>query len=710
MKNLFAILLVVIALVFTACQQSSDQTDETVTNNPLLKPSTLPFGVPDFPGIQDSDFLPAFEAGMKEHLEEVEQIANNTEEPTFENTFIALEKSGQTLTRVNNVFNVLTSANTNPTLQKVQEEVAPKLAAHGDAIYLNDNLFQRIQTIYNQRNDLNLDPESMKLVEYYYKEFVRAGSNLSEAEKTKLKMLNEEEATLSAQFANRLLGAAKNGALVVDDKSKLAGLSEGELDAAAKNAKESGKEGKWLIPLQNTTQQPDLQDLQNRETRQQLFEHSWMRAEQGDSNDTRDIIKRLGEIRAQQSKLLGFDNYAAWKLQDQMAKTPAVVEEFLLQLVPAATAKATNEAAEIQSMMDQENSGAKLQPWDWNFYAEKVRKAKYDLDDSQLQPYFELNNVLEKGVFYAAHELYGISFKERQDIPVYNEDVRVFDVVENDGSVIGLFYGDFYKRDNKSGGAWMDNIVGQSKLLGTKPVIYNVCNYSKPAGDKPTLISFDDVTTLFHEFGHTLHGFFADQTYPSLSGTNVARDFVEFPSQINEHWALYPSVLKNYAIHYDTGEPMPQELVDKIKKSSTFNQGYSLTELLAAANLDMRWHTITADQKVEDVDAFEKQALQETKLDLQQVPPRYRSSYFLHIWGHGYAAGYYAYLWTEMLSHDAYAWFEANGGMTAENGQRFRDMILSRGNTEDYREMFRNFTGHDPDITPMLKDRGLVAQ
>ena len=606
------------------------------------------------------------------------------------------------------MFNVLAGANTNPTLQKVQEEVAPKLAAHGDAIYLNDKLFQRIKAIYEKRNDLNLDPESLKLVEYYYKEFVRAGANLSEADKTKLKKLNEEEATLSAQFTNRLLGAAKNGALVVDDKSKLAGLSEGELDAAAKNAKESGKDGEYLIPLQNTTQQPDLQDLTNRDTRHELFEHSWMRAEQGDSNDTRDIIKRLGAIRAEQAQLLGFDNYAAWKLQDQMAKTPKAVEDFLAKLVPAATAKAQDEAAEIQKVINQDNGGFDLQPWDWNLYAEKVRKAKYDLDESQVKPYFELNTVLEKGVFYAAHELYGLSFHERHDIPVYQEDVRVFDVMDKDGSQIGLFYCDYFKRDNKSGGAWMDNIVIQSKLLDKKPVIYNVCNFTKPAEGQPALISYDDVTTMFHEFGHALHGFFADQQYPSLSGTSVARDFVEFPSQFNEHWALYPDVFKNYAVHYETHEPMPQELVDKIKKSSTFNQGYALTELLGAANLDMQWHTLTTDQPVTNVDQFEKQALQKTHVDLQQVPPRYRSTYFLHIWGNGYAAGYYAYLWTEMLDDDAYAWFEANGGMTSENGQRFRDMILSRGNTEDYGEMFRNFTGHDPDITPMLKDRGLV--
>ena len=713
MKKLPVILVIVFALACSACNNNKEPNqkndpDTMANNNPLLQASTLPFGVPDFPNIKDSDFKPAYEAGMKELLAEVENIANNAEAPTFENTLVALEKSGQTLTRVNNTFNVLSSANTNPALQKVQEEVASKLAATQDAIYLNDKLFQRIKSIYDDREQLNLDPESFRLVEYQYEEFINAGANLSEEDKTRMKKLNEEEATLSAQFTNHLLAAAKNGALLISVKSKLAGLSDGELEVAAGAAKDKGEEGKWLIPLQNTTQQPFLQELENRDTRKELFEHSWTRTEKSDSNDTRQMIIRIAAIRAEQSQLLGFDNFAAWNLQDQMAKTPEAVESFLSKLVPAATAKARSEASVIQTLIDQQNDGFKLQPWDWNYYAEKVRKAKYDLDDNEIKPYFELNNVLENGMFYAAHELYGLSFKERHDIPVYQEDVRVFDVLDNDSSEIGLFYCDYFKRDNKSGGAWMDNIVGQSKLMGTKPVIYNVCNFTKPAPGQPALISYDDVTTMFHEFGHALHGFFADQEYPSLSGTNVARDFVEFPSQFNEHWAMYPKVFKNYAVHYKTHEPMPQTLVDKIKKSATFNQGYALTELLAAADLDMQWHTLKADQPITDVDQFEKEALQKTNLDLSEVPPRYRSTYFLHIWGNGYAAGYYAYLWTEMLDDDAFAWFEDNGGMTRENGQRFRDMILSRGNTLEYGKMFRDFTGHDPDINPMLKDRGLA--
>jgi len=462
--------------------------------------------------------------------------------------------------------------------------------------------------------------------------------------------------------------------------------------------------------LQNTTQQPSLQSLTNRATRQKLFEASWNRAEKGDSNDTRATIARMAKIRADKARLIGFSNYAAWKLQDQMAKTPEAVQEFFARLVPSATAKAKGEAADIQALIDKQNGGFKLQPWDWNFYAEQVRKAKYDLDESEIKPYFELKKVLENGVFYAANQLYGLTFKERHDIPVYQKDVRVFEVFDKDNKSFALFYCDYFKRDNKSGGAWMSNMVGQSKLLGTKPVIYNVCNFTEPAPGQPALISFDDVTTMFHEFGHALHGLFASQEYPSLSGTNVARDYVEFPSQFNEHWALDPLVFKHYAVHYQTGQLMPQQLVDKIKKAATFNQGYRLTELLAAASLDMEWHTLSPNDSVQNVDQFETAALQKTHLDLPEVPTRYRSSYFLHIWGNGYGAGYYAYLWTKMLEEDAYSWFEENGGLTRANGQRFRDMILSRGNTADYGKMFSSFRGHNPAIQPMQKALGLPVK
>ena len=699
-------------LVLSSCGNNGKQVannNETMSaSNPFSNASSLPFQAADFTKIKDSDFKPAIEEGIKQQLAETQKIADDPAAPTFENTFVAMENSGQMLRRVNGVFGLLTSANTNPELQKVSEEVAPKLSAANDAIFLNSRLFKKVETIYNQRADLKLDPESNRLVEYYYQKFVLSGAKLSDADKDSLKKLNGEEASLAAKYTNQLLAAAKASALVVSDKADLAGLSDGELASASQDAKNNKMDGKWMLPLQNTTTQPALQSLSVRATRQKLFELSWNRAEKNDSNDTRATISRIAMIRAQKAKLIGFPNYAALTLMDQMAKTPEAVEQFLTRLVPAATAKAKVEAADIQKVIDQQKGGFQLQPWDWDLYAEQVRKAKYDLDENQIKPYFEINNVLQNGVFYAANQLYGLTFKERKDIPVYNKDVRVFEVFDKDGTSMALAYFDYFKRDNKSGGAWMDNMVGQSKLLGTKPVIYNVCNFTKPAEGQPALISFGDVTTMFHEFGHGLHGIFADQQYPSISGTSTARDFVEFPSQFNEHWATDPLVFKNYAKHYKTGELMPQALVDKIKKAATFNQGYALTEILAAASLDMEWHTIPAGSPLQDVDKFEAEALHKTNLDLPQVPTRYRSSYFLHIWSNGYAAGYYAYLWTEMLDDDAFAWFKEHGGLTRENGQRFRDMILSRGNTQDLATMFRNFRGSDPNIQPMLENRGLV--
>ncbi len=675
--------------------------------NPFFTESKLPFQAPAFNKIKDDDYKPAIDEGMKQQLAEIDKIANNTEAPTFKNTIIALEKSGQLLDRVSLVFNAVTSANTDSVLQKVQVEEAPKLAAHHDAIFLNSKLFQRVKSVYNQRAQLKLDNESLKLLTFYYNQFIHAGANLSSEDKDKLKKLNEEEATLTAKFNNMLLGGTKEGALVISDKNKLAGLPDGEIDAAKQAADSRGLTGKWLISLQNTTQQPDLQSLQNRETREKLFENSWNRCERNDANDTRPVIERIAQIRAEKAKLLGFPNYAAWRLEDQMAKTPAAVEKFLNGLAPAAIANEKKEAGEIQSYMKNSGADFKLEPWDWNYYAQKLSKEKFNLDDSQVKPYFVLDNVLQKGIFYEAHELYGLTFKELHNIPVYQKDVRVFEVFDKDGKPLALFYADYFKRDNKSGGAWMDNFVQQSKLLGTKPVVYNVTNFTKPAPGQPALLSFDDVTTMFHEFGHALHGMFADEKYPSLSGTNVPRDFVEFPSQFNEHWALYPKVLEHYALNYKTGKPMPKELAKKIEEASLFNEGYDFTELLEAADLDMAWHTLSPNSPEQKADEFETASLKKDNLLIQQVPPRYRSSYFLHIWSNGYAAGYYAYLWSEMLDDDAFNWFLDNGGLTRKNGDRFRNMILSRGATEDYTKMFHAFTGHDPQIEPMLKFRGL---
>ena len=681
-------------------------------SNPFFTASTLPFQAPPFDKITDADYQPAIDEGMQRQLAEIEQIANNPQPATFENTYVAMEKSGVMLSRVLQVFGAVAGANTDATLQKVQEIEAPRLAALSDAMYLNDKLFQRVKKVYDERNTLKLDPESQRLIEVVYKKFVHRGAQLSAADKAKLKALNKEESTLSTLFTNKLLAATKKAALVVDDKAQLAGLSDAEIAAAAQAAKDRGLAGKWVLTLQNTTQQPELQELTDRATRKALYEASWNRAERGDANDTRATIERLAQLRAEQAKLIGFPNYAAWKLDDQMAKTPATAIKFMQQLVPAATARARAEAADIQAQIDQDQKALKqpsfkLQPWDWNFYAEQVRKAKYDLDENQIKPYFELNNVLQNGVFYAANQLYGITFKERKDIPVYQPDVRVFEVFDKDGKSLALFYCDYYKRDNKNGGAWMDNLVTQSKLMGTKPVVYNVANFAKPAPGQPALLSFDDVITMFHEFGHALHGIFADEEYPTLSGTNTARDFVEFPSQFNEHWASDPKVFAHYATNYQTGAPMPAALVAKMKKAGNFNKGYDMTELTAAALLDMDWHTLSPSAPLQNADAFEAASLKKDHIDLSYVPPRYRSSYFQHIWGNGYAAGYYAYLWTEMLADDGFQWFKEHGGLTRANGDRFRAMVISRGNTENLAKLYRDWRGKDPSIEPMLINRGL---
>ena len=670
--------------------------------NPFYAPSTLPFQAPPFDKIQDSDYQPAIEAGMAQQLTEIRAIADNPDQPTFANTLVALEKSGRLLDRVTSVFDAVTSANTDPDLQKVQQIEAPKLAAHNDAIYLDTKLYHRVEALYKQRDALKLDAESLRLVEYYHREFVHAGANLSDADKTELKKMNEEISTLENDFKTRLLAATQAAAYGTQDKDKLAGLSDAQLAAAAQAARQRKQEG-WLLPLQNTTQQPSLADLSDRATRQELFEDSWNRAERGGPNDTRATILRLAQLRADKAKLLGYPNFAAWKLEDQMAKTPEAAIRFMDDLVPPATANAAAEAEDIRHLM----KGEELEPWDWDYHSKQVRKAKFDIEDAQVRPYFELNNVLENGVFYAANQLYGLTFHERKDIPVYHPDVRVFEVMDADGKPLALFYCDYFKRDNKNGGAWMSNLVGQSKLLGTLPVVYNVANFSKPGPGQPALISFSDATTMFHEFGHALHGMFSDAEYPSLSGTSVARDFVEFPSQFNEHWATYPAVFNHYARHYETGAPMPAALATKLVKAKTFNQGYALTEILAAAELDMQWHTLPAGTHIESPDAFEKEALTRTHLSISYVPPRYRSSYFSHIFSGGYAAGYYAYLWSEMLDDDAYQWFLDHGGLTRANGDRFRRMVLSRGNTEDLAAMYKSWLGSDPSIKPMLKERGL---
>jgi peptidyl-dipeptidase Dcp len=678
--------------------------------NPFFSPSPLPFQAPPFNLIRDDDYQPAFEEGTRRQQVEIERIADNPAPATFDNTIVAMEKSGRLLARVTAAFNCVSQANSDDTLEKVQAQEAPRLAAHQDAIYLNSKLFARVAAIYRRRAGLARIPEAQQLVRVYYQQFVHAGAQLPEAQKARLRAINEQLSTLQATFERKLRAAGNAGALVTARQSDLAGLAPDAIAAAAQTARERGLQDKWLIALQNTTQQPDLAALQDRAVRQQLFELSWNRTERGDANDTRATVATMARLRAQKAQLLGFPDYAAYVLDDQMAKTPQAVESFLGELAPATIRQADAEAKALQARIRRDGETFTLRPWDWEYYSEQERRARYNVSEDEEKPYFLLDNVLQRGVFYAAHELYGITFKERRDLPVYQPDVRVFEVFDQGAAPLGLMYFDYFKRDNKDGGAWMDNLVQQSKLLGTLPVIYNVANFTRPAPGQPALLSFDDVTTMFHEFGHALHGFFADEEYRTLSGTNVANDFVEFPSQFNEHWALYPQVLAHYALDYRTGKPMPVALAARIKRAAGFNQGYAVGESLSAAELDMQWHMLPASAPLQNIDAFETAALRKVHMDLEDVPPRYRSSYFLHIWANGYAAGYYSYLWTQMLCDDAFDWFLRHGGLTRANGQRFRDLILSRGHTEGYGEMFRAFYGKDPQIGPMLKYRGLAPK
>ena len=676
--------------------------------NALLTASTLPMQAPLFDKIHDADYQPAIEEGMRQQLAEIEKIANNPEAPTFANTFEAMEKTGELLNRAGRIFFSLAQANTNDTLQAAQVALAPKMAEHTDAIHLNANLFKRVKAVYDARETSGFDPLQMRVVEKTYNDFVRAGAQLSDEDQTKLRALNKEESTLSTEFQNKLLAATNAGAVEVDDKAQLDGLGDAGIAAAADSAKEAKlADGKYLLTLQNTTQQPVLGSLTNRDLRLKVLEASETRASHNDANDTRTIIPRLAQLRAERAKLLGYPNYAAYSLADQMAEKPENAVKLMTDMVPAATARARSEAAKIQKVIDAQKGGFKLTAADWDLYADQVRKAEFDLDEGAIKPYFELNRVLNDGVFFAANQLYGLTFKERHDLPVYQPDVRVFDVFDADGKQLALFYADYYKRPSKSGGAWMDVFVEQNGLSGTKPVVFNVCNFTKPAEGQPALLSFDDVTTMFHEFGHALHGMFSDVKYPSIAGTNTSRDFVEFPSQFNENWALEPTVFANYAKHHETGAPMPQALVDKIIKARAFNQGYGTVEYLGAALLDQAWHQLPADAPLQDVDKFELDALNRYKINVAEVPPRYKTPYFAHIWGGGYSAGYYAYLWSEVLDHDAFQWFKEHGGMTRENGQTFRDQVLSRGNSEELAKIYKAFRGKDPSVEPLLEFRGL---
>jgi len=620
---------------------------------------------------------------------------------------VALEKSGQDLNRASSVFYNLTGSATNDSLQAVKADLAPKLAAHGDAITLNAKLFQRISALHEQRASLGLDPVSARLLDRYYTRFVRAGALLDQAGQEQWKKLNEEEANLVTRFEDNILKERSASAIVVDDVKQLDGMSSEAIDAAAAAAKAKGHEGKWLVDLRNTTTQPALAELTDRALRERIFNASIARNGRGNEFDNKPIIARLAQLRAQKAKLLGFPTWAHYVMDDQMAKSPDQAMKLLSGMAPAAAANARKEAAKLQALVDNQGGGFKVEAWDWDLYAEQVRKAEYDLDEAAVKPYLEFETVLQNGVFYAANQLFGLSFKERTDMPVYHADVRVFDIIDADGTVIGLFYGDYYARDTKNGGAWMSSFVDQSTLLEQRPVITQNCNYVKPAAGQPCLLSWDDVTTLFHEFGHALHGMLSAQKYPKFSGTNTSTDFVEFPSQVNENWAMVPQVFNNFAKHYKTGEAMPAELADKLRKASKFNQGYATTEYLAAALLDLEWHSMSADAPlVTDVDAFEQAALKKYGLDLAMVPPRYKSCYFSHAWT-GYAANYYAYLWSEVMDADAYAWFNENGGLTRTNGDRFRATVLSQGGSKPEAQLYRDLTGRDPKVDPLLAKRGL---
>lgn len=694
-----------LAVLVAACTQPQTSTEPV---NPFFTESTLPYHFPPFDQIENEHYAPAFERGMEEQLQEIEAIANQETEPTLENTLVAMERSGEILNRVSTVFFALASAHTNDTIEAVRSEMAPKLAAHNDQILLNDRLFARIQTLYDQRDDVDLDPESYRLVERYYRDFVRAGARLNDTEKERLKAINAELASLQTTFTQNVLKEVNDLAVVVDTREELAGLSDDAIAAAAEEAKARDLEGKYVLALRNTSGQPYLASLENRDLRERIHKASLSRGSRGGEFDNRAIIAQVAQLRAERAQLLGYPNHAAYSLEVQTAGTPEAVNKRLASLTPPAVANAEREAADIQAMINASDATFDLASWDWDYYTEKVRQARYAFDESQLRPYFELDNVLINGVFFAATKLFGLTFEERFDLPTYHPDVRVFEVFEEDGTPLTLFIGDFYARPSKRGGAWMNAYVSQSHLTGNNPVVANHQNISKPPEGEPTLMTFDEVTTMFHEFGHALHGMFSDVQYPYFSGTSVPRDFVEYPSQVNEMWATWPEVLQNYAVHHETGAPMPTELLDKVLATQTFNQGFATTEYLAASLLDQAWHQIGPDAvpAAEDVLAFEAEALEAAGAAMAAIPPRYRSTYFSHIIG-GYSAGYYSYIWSEVLDADSVEWFKENGGLTRENGDHFRETLLSRGGSEDAMTLFKNFRGAEPNVEPLLIRRGL---
>jgi peptidyl-dipeptidase Dcp len=709
MKMLFA------AFLTCAAAASAPAAMAAVSDNPLLGPGTLPYQMPPFDRIRVSDYVPAFDEAMREQLREVAAIAHDPRPPTFDNTIVALDRSGQALQRVGFIFDELNSNNTNDEMQKIAAEMAPKRSAHRDAIYQDHSVWKRVDALYRKRADLKLDPESLQLLTRWHARFVRAGTRLAPVDQARLRTLNAQIAALTTRFGQNVLKATTDGAITVDNVRDLEGLSAEQVSAAAQAAEARGLKGKWLITLQNTTQQPILAHLADRALRERIFKASVGRA-LGGAADNRAVVTGIVKARAERAALLGYDSHAAYAIEDESAATPAAAREILLKVVPAALARAKTEAADLQQLIDTQaqTKGApsfSLQPWDWEFYSEQLRKARYDFDESQVAPYFELDHVLQDGVFYAAHELYGLTFKERKDLPVYQPDVRVFEVFDSDGSGLGLLVADYFARDNKQGGAWMNAYVEQSRLLKRKVVVSNNLNIPKPGPGQPVLLTFDEVTTLFHEFGHALHGLLSDVEYPSLASPETPNDFVEYPSQYNEMWAREPKVVAHYAHHYQTGAAMPPELLAKVLKAQQFNSGYATTEYLAAALLDIAWYQLRAPQvpPAEALPAFEAAALKEAGVDYPPVPPRYHTAYFRHIFDFGddYSAGYYAYLWSEVLARDTGAWMHAHGGLTRANGDELRRTVLSRGRTAEPLELFRSLYGRGPDIGPLLEYHGL---
>ncbi len=705
-----------VTLSVTACgQPGSDMAmnDATLVNDEGLfsSESPLPFNYPQFDQLDDSLYRPAFERGMSEHLAEVDAIANAPDRPTIENTLVELERSGRVLERVQRVFFNLVSADTNDALDEIRSEMAPRLAAHSDAILLNNTLFSRVKALFDERESLDVDDESRRLIEEYYADFVRAGAQLSDTDKTHLRDINAELASLQTTFSQNVLNEVNRSAVAVDERAELAGLSENEITAAAEMATARDLDGKFLIALRNTSGQPVLTSLENRAVRQRVMEVSLARGSQAGEFDNRAVVAQIARLRAERAGLLGYSNHAEYSLERQTAQTVEAVNERLASMTPAAVANARREAADLQTTIDARGDTHDLAPWDWAYFAEKVRAERFAFDASQLRPYLEIERVLHNGVFYAANQLYGLTFRERTDLPTYHPDVRVFEVSDADGEPLALFLGDYYARPSKRGGAWMNSFVSQSDLLGTKPVIANYLNIPKPPDGEPTLLTFDEVETMFHEFGHALHGMFSSVRYPYFAGTSVPRDFVEYPSQVNEMWATWPTVLRNYAVHHETGEPMPSDLLEKVLSTETFNQGFATTEYLAASLLDQAWHQLSAEElpDADGVMAFEQSALEQAGVALRVVPPRYRSTYFSHIWSSGYAAGYYSYIWSEVLDADSVEWFRENGGLTRENGDHFRRTLLSKGGSQDAMELFLSFRGREPDITPLLTRRGLAT-